>query len=220
MSDIGQQLRSFDRCPLCSVASPLLEYRSYISYRESVSSPKLCAWLVYQCSSCGGPVCANVSGEEGHFRNVTQFFDKLVSTEKFLPDLEPLSEHLPDRARRYLEQARESINSPDGAAMLANSAVDSMLKAKGLTKGTVFERLKKAVAEGLLTKDMKDWADAVRIESNNPRHADLDDPHVTAERATLMADFAKALGEILFVLPAKAAIGKVTADELDTESQS
>ncbi|WP_310534555.1 DUF4145 domain-containing protein [Novosphingobium sp.] len=109
----------------------------------------------------------------------------------------------------------ESAHAPDGAVMLANSAVDAMLQARGLAEGSVYKRLADAVELGLITKEIREWADSIRIESNNPRHADADEPHVSNERAKLMVEFARALAEILFVLPAKALTGKSEAERLD-----
>jgi len=38
------------------------------------------------------------------------------------------------------------------------SAVDAMLKAKDYEKGTLNERIKKAIGDQLLTKEMGEWA--------------------------------------------------------------
>jgi hypothetical protein len=78
--------------------------------------------------------------------------------------------------------------------MLAGSAIDAMLKEKGLVTGSVYARIEQAVTDGILTKDMSEWAHAVRLEANSPRHADLDDPHATPLRAQQVVDFATSLG--------------------------
>lgn len=97
--------------------------------------------------------------------------------------------------------------------MLAGSAVDALLKEKGYTAGSVYERINKAVEDHVLTADMAEWAHAVRLEANRPRHADLDEPHATAAEAKQSIEFAKALGDFLFVFPARVAAGKQAADE-------
>ena len=61
---------------------------------------------------------------------------------------------LPGRAREYLEQAINSISAPAGAVMLVASAVDSMLKEKGLVDGTLYSRINKAAEEHLITQEM------------------------------------------------------------------
>ena len=130
------------------------------------------------------------------------------------PDSKSAHENLPERARIYLQQAYETLNAPDAAAMVAGSAVDAMLKAKNYDKGSLYERIDKALADNLLTKGMADWAHAVRLGSNRPRHADETNPHVSFFEATQSVEFAEALGNFLFVLTAridrglKAATGK------------
>jgi len=102
-----------------------------------------------------------------------------------------------------LEQAIETLSSPDAAAMVAGSAVDAMLKFLGYTEGSLYKRIDAALADGILTKGMADWAHSVRLGSNRPRHADADRPHVSSEEARLSVSFAQALGDFLFVLTAK-----------------
>lgn len=98
--------------------------------------------------------------------------------------------------------------------MLANSAVDAMLKERGLRDGSVYKRLGEAVKLGLITNEIREWADRVRVESNNPRHADDEVEPITTELAGLLVEFSKSLADILFVLPAKAAMQSREADEL------
>ena len=78
-----------------------------------------------------------------------------------------------------------------------------MLKDKGLENGSLNDRTNQAVKQGILTQGMADWAHRVRLDSNNPRHADLDDPHMTKEDAERAFDYAKTLAEILYVLPSR-----------------
>ncbi|MCW2337397.1 hypothetical protein M2337_001630 [Sphingobium sp. B2D3A] len=120
---------------------------------------------------------------------------------------------LPDKVARYLKQAVSTQFAPDGAVMLAGSAVDAMLKEKGYDKGSVYERIKIAVDDRVLTADMAEWAHVVRLEANKPRHSDLDDPHATEAEAKQSIEFAKALGDFLFVFPARVAAGKNAAND-------
>jgi hypothetical protein len=85
--------------------------------------------------------------------------------------------------------------------MLAASAVDAMLKTKGYPKGSLYSRIKQAADDHLITADMALWAHHVRLEANNPRHVDEDEPHANPEAAGQAVEFAAALANILFVLP-------------------
>ncbi len=86
---------------------------------------------------------------------------------------------------------------------MAGSAVDAMLKHKGLEKGTLNERIDQALEKNILTEAMATWAHSVRLGSNRPRHADKSAPHVTPEEAQQSVEFAEALGSFLFVLSAR-----------------
>jgi Domain of unknown function (DUF4145) len=78
-----------------------------------------------------------------------------------------------------------------------------MLKARGYKDGTLFNRIKKAEDEGVLTKDMAQWAHDVRLDANDERHADEDASLLTIDDANRCLEFADALADLLFVLPAR-----------------
>jgi hypothetical protein len=92
--------------------------------------------------------------------------------------------------------------------MLAASAVDSMLKAKGLMKGDLFPRIQEAVKSHLITPEMGEWAHEIRLDANDQRHADDSTPLPGIEDAQRVIDFAEALGEFLFVLPSHVTRGR------------
>jgi hypothetical protein len=119
------------------------------------------------------------------------------------PDARMAHEDIPSTARLYLQQAFETLHAPDAAAVMAGAAVDAMLKAKGLTQGSLYSRIDEALQGGILTAGMAEWAHSVRLGSNRPRHADTENPHVTKEDAKRSVEFAEALGNFLFVLTAK-----------------
>ncbi|GMR20683.1 MAG: hypothetical protein BMS9Abin36_1279 [Gammaproteobacteria bacterium] len=91
--------------------------------------------------------------------------------------------------------------------MLAGSTVDEYLKQKGLTEGSLYERIDKAATDGVITSDMAKWAHQVRLEANDQRHADTGATIPTPEEAHLSVDFATALGEFMFSLPARVTCG-------------
>ena len=151
-------------------------------------------WAGYQCTTCGDVVSA-----KGKFAQPAQN----AVIDEIYPGMRSVNIAVPDRAHRYLEQAYESLHTPDAAAVMAGSAVDAMLKDKGDKKGTLNERIDQAVANHLLTTEMGEWAHEGRLGSNRPRHADDENPHVTPEEAAQSVEFADALAEFLFVLPAR-----------------
>ena len=131
------------------------------------------------------------------------------------PQLPDVAEDLPERAQTYLKQAYDTRAAPDACAVMASSAVDAMLKAKGYAEGTVFARINKASEDGILTSDMASWAHHVRLEGNRPRHADDENPHVSPDEAQACIDFAEALGNFLFVITARVERGLKRAKEAE-----
>ena len=189
----GTYLQGVARCPHCAIANPSLG-KVYSDYHGDHEGHNSCRWAAYLCQSCGG-----ISVARGEY-NSTSSAAKVTA---IYPELPTVNEDLPPSAKRYLEQALESVHSPDGAAMLAGSAVDAMLKDKGYTKGWLSTRIQQAAQDGVITEGMKNWADHIRLESNNPRHADADRPHLTEDEARQSIEFAFALGQFMFVLPTR-----------------
>ena len=189
---VEDRLVGLVRCPQCGVANPEM----VMMWKSDCIIPRAESgygynWATYQCTTCRLIVLAQSRlGNHG-----------TRELERVYPETETVEEDIPERARNYLEQAIGSIHAPDGAAMLAGSAVDAMLKAKDLNEGSVYKRIDQAVEQHILTKEMGDWAHDVRLGSNRPRHADKDDPHVTTDEARQAIEFAKTLGAVLFVLP-------------------
>lgn len=97
--------------------------------------------------------------------------------------------------------------------MLAASAIDAMLKEKGYKEGPLYSRIQEASKSGLLTAQMQDWAHEIRLSENEPRHADDDYAGASEDDATQVIQFAKALAEYLFILPAQVQKWKLTASE-------
>jgi hypothetical protein len=95
--------------------------------------------------------------------------------------------------------------------MLAASAIDAMLKAKNYKTGSLYDRINKAVADKLITEEMGLWAHDVRLDANDQRHSDENAPLPTYGDADRVIEFAKALAQFLFILPARVARGRQAA---------
>lgn len=182
------------RCPHCSAAKPTL-YKLWASdgELEIQNENSEYYWAIFACTTCMNiiTVKAEEIGEE--YLNVTDIF----------PPPPNVNDEIPETAKRYLKQALDTLHAPDAAALMAAAAVDAMLKAVGYKEGTLYSRITKAAEDHRITSNMADWAHAVRLESNRPRHSDNDDPHVSLDEARQCVEFAKALGMFMFVLDAK-----------------
>jgi hypothetical protein len=187
------------RCPHCGVDMPYLQFRNTFELTDFQGSKKL--WAVYSCNRCAGLIIARGSGWNAEIIEV--YPDKIAE----------LSDDIPERARNFLRQALDSIRSPSGAVMLAASSVDAMLKSKNLRPGTLFERINQAASQHLITKEMAQWAHDVRLDANDQRHADESAPLPTSEDAKRVIEFALALAQFMFVLPARVQRGLQSAQQ-------
>ncbi|MEW6241689.1 MAG: DUF4145 domain-containing protein [Chloroflexota bacterium] len=178
-----------DKCPHCNVDKPnLFEAAHFATSNNSGSLTRF--WKVYQCIRCGGAITASSLTEGGE------------SIEIF-PQLKQVDEAIPEPAKSYLQQALDSQHAPAGAMMLAASSIDAMLKNKSYKEGTLYSRINKAAENHLITSEMAKWAHNVRLDANEPRHADENASLPSADDARRSIEFAIALGEFLFVLPSR-----------------
>lgn len=188
MLALGNQLE-LPRCPHCGVNTPnLVQNHGFETNNANKSDRQV--WAFYVCRRCGGVVSAKSSNPG---QPVLAYY----------PTASSVDESVPERARTYLQQAYESLHVPAGAVMLSASAVDAMLKAKGLTAGSLYSRIDLAKDKGIVTPDMALWAHQVRLDANEQRHSDEESPLPSAKDAERCIEFAAALAQFLFVLPSR-----------------
>ena len=183
---LGPQL-NLERCPHCLVDRPTFHNRGGYE-TDSLVGHGHRFWMPYSCSRCGGVVTAASRTQAG-------------AVVEMYPAPTEVDPAVPSPAREYLKQAMDSGQAPAGMVMLAASAVDAMLKNKGYAKGTLYERIDQAAENHLITEEMARWAHQVRLDANEPRHADEERPLPEPADAKRSADFALALAQYLFVLP-------------------
>ncbi len=185
------------RCPHCSIANPNLFSQHNLETNDHQRTHKR-SWRVYTCGSCGGLVTA-----------WSEAYDQPVRG--YYPEQRAVDELIPERPRTFLQQALESLHAPSGAVMLAASAVDAMLKLRNYVDGSLYARIEKAASDHVITADMAHWAHEVRLDANDQRHADQAASLPSAADAQRAIDFAMALSELLFVLPARVQRGVADA---------
>jgi len=184
-----------DRCPHCSIATPLLGRISGNETTDHGGGNKR-FWSTYKCASCGGLVLVSSPNDMNH--QITDIW----------PAPKVVSEEVPSRAREFLTQAISSLHAPAGAVMLTGSSVDAMLKDKGLREGSLYARIDAAAAAHLITAEMAAWAHDIRLDANDQRHADEGAPLPDAANAAKAIEFATALAQFLYVLPARVERGR------------
>lgn len=196
----GGTLR-LERCPHCGVAKPNMTIggTGFVTELGEDDGVKL-RWVVYRCATCGQCVLTSAV--------VNLDLNRPEMVLAMYPDARRVSEVIPERAREYLEQTIASAHAPAGAVMLAASAVDAMLKEKGYEEGVLNSRIEEANKDHLITDEMAAWAHEVRLDANDQRHPDKGAGLPTQEDARSSLEFALALAEFLFVLPARVERGR------------
>lgn len=195
-------LLNLERCPHCGIHLPRLSAVHSFETRDTGHRRRV--WVVYACSACG--------------KSVNAWADDIGQViREIFPTTSSISEDIPTRAREYLTQAKNSISQPSGSVMLSASAIDAMLKEKGFTTDNLFKRINHAVEANVLTPEMGKWAHEVRLDANDERHADLNSELPTQEEAEKTFEFAMALSELLFILPARIQRGITSTTAQSTE---
>jgi hypothetical protein len=177
------------RCPHCGVDSPMLTMSGNAQTKNFDGSVAR-VWGFYACKRCGGMVTASS----------VQMNQDVID---IFPQSQSVDESVPEKPKEYLTQAINSRSAPAGAVMLTASAVDAMLKSKGYSDGSLYRRIEKAVEDHVITPELARWAHEVRLDANDQRHADEQAQLPSAHDADRVIDFALALAQLLFVLPAR-----------------
>ncbi len=126
---------------------------------------------------------------------------------EYFPRPDIVDSLIPERPKRYLQEAIDTIHSPTASIIVCAGAVDAMLKEKGLKDGTLYARIQQARENHLITPEMATWAHQVRMDANDERHVDDAALIPTSDDALKAIAFTKALAELLFVLPTKVSAG-------------
>ena len=189
-----------ERCHHCNIAKPTMSQESY-KPTQSFDDKNLRMWCTYSCANCGGTVLA----VSQHSPNDPLFYFEITDIWPNLPDV---SEAVPQRAREFLKQAMSSIHAPSGAVMLTASAIDAMLKDRGYKDGSLSARINRSAEDHLITKEMATWAHEIRLDANDERHADEEAEMPSTADAEKCIEFASALAQFLYVLPARVERGR------------
>lgn len=186
------------RCPHCRVAHPTLEGKGDLETVDHNAENRR-HWRMYVCTTCGGLVTA--------WATKANLQAGKAAAECVYPTPAAVDADLPEWPRSLLQQAHDSMHAPSGAIMLAAAAVDAMLQLKSFTDGTLNTRIEAAAKAHVITPGMAAWAHDIRLDSNAQRHADPTATAPTEADAKRVVEFADALAEFMFCLPARVTRG-------------
>ena len=142
-------------------------------------------WIGF-CNSCYEPHLV-----EGHGETIWP---------KTLPS--PTDERIQEDVRNDLVEAKLcfSVNAFKACSVMARRAIQQICLDKGATKGKdLWEQINELASNGVITKDLKEWADTVRWIGNDGAH--INSISVAFEDAEDILTLAEQFAQILYVTP-------------------
>jgi hypothetical protein len=143
-------------------------------------------WWIGICNSCHNPVLV------------------LDETQKVYPHPlpEPIDPRVPALIRNDLKEARMcfSVEAYRAAAILSRRAIEATCLDKGVANGTLGSMIFSLRDSGVITKDIADWANAIRWVGNNAAHCG--DSLISKQEADDILNLTEQLLNVVYVAPA------------------
>lgn len=167
----------------------------------------------FRCDGCGAlniAVATGLPGSEDPLTWLTR-----AKRKRWLPQPPPVVQvlALPDVPPEIASAANEAYrchtmaNGKRAAILLARSVIEATAKDKGITKGSILEKIDKLHDQRLIRPAVRDGAHEVRYFGNNVAHGDfVTEP--TAETAALVLSLMRELLDEVYHSPAEAARAK------------
>ncbi len=185
-------------CPHChkhtSLTPAPIEYKTQDmlgrTYRETTGAhwkkDENTIWWIGVCNSCQEPVLVLNNG-----RIIYPY-----------PLPSPSDSRIPEHIRNDLDEAKIcfSINAFRASAIMSRRAMQSVCIDKGATKERLANQLHELASNGIITADLKEWADAVRWVGNDAAHPDKQP--VIQKDAEDILNLAEQFLHVIYVAPA------------------
>lgn len=127
------------------------------------------------------------------------------STEPTVPD------HVPDGVAKAFLQAERNFpiagHEEASGTMYRRSLEVGLHHKHPDMKGTLAQRIKKLVEDNILTKELGEWSDSIRLIGNDAAHAD----EVTQDDLVMARAFTDAVLRYIFTLPEQVRLRKVSS---------
>ena len=178
-------------CPQCNAHSNLTKR---VDYRKSYPGFTI-RYSIEECNNCEQHFLVVVDEETGrrlaiYPKTLPQTVDALITS--------PIKKDFEEALLCY------SVDAYRGAAALARRTVQVICVDKGADeKKKLHEQIDQLFNDGVVTKDIKDWAHEVRFLGNDAAHPTKNE--VSSGDAKDILELLESLCEVLYVTPAKAA---------------
>jgi Domain of unknown function (DUF4145) len=196
-------------CWHCGVKTHMADYGTPFNAASTTPGNRR-VWGAFKCDNCDALSIAT---------GLASFDDRLAGThpgvwlaEKNNPEWYPISatgREFPDVPQHIAEAASEaykchSISAFRASVQLARSVVEATAKEKGITQGSVFNKINELYSQRFIREHIKDGAHEVRHLGNDMAHGDFISP-VTSEEAELVLILMSEILEEVFQSPARVA---------------
>lgn len=142
-------------------------------------------WWIGICNNCQNPVLAKNDGEEIYPR----------------PFPTPTDSRIPEPMRQDLIEAKFcfSIDAYRACAVMSRRTIQNACVDKGASKKELVQQINELQANGVITKDLREWADVVRWVGNDAAHPNKDT--VEIDDAEDILSLAEQFLQVLYVAP-------------------
>jgi hypothetical protein len=185
-------------CPYCGCKGRFT--REFRQKRESQRLHQGLTWDVYKCVECGNLTFVAWRRVFEGFQNRYDF-----DSAPFKRGDIAAPKELPAMVATAYVEACKNIKSEawNSAAAMARRAVQAATRERGAQGGSLYEEIKYLGAQGLLTKDLMDWAHEVRGIGNAGAHPDEIGGDVTEADARDAVNFAIYFLTYVYTVPAE-----------------
>ncbi len=116
----------------------------------------------------------------------------------------PTDQNIPQQIRSDLDEAKLcfSVGAFRACAVMARRAIQTAATDKGASEGKLVGQINELASKGVITKDLKDWATAVRWIGNDAAHPNED--AVSKDDAEAVLKLAEQFLIVVYVTPALA----------------
>ncbi len=188
---MSQRFNARVYCPFCGthtsleMASLTIESvdRRYLGWWRSRAGSE---WWIGLCTNCQRPMLVNAHGHQVY------------------PEPQPSSTdtRIPGLMREALVEAKQclSVGALHASATMSRRAIEAACDDKGATAYHLGQKVKELADKHVITQDLKEWADVVRLVGNDGAHP-LNDP-VSREDAVAILELAEQFLHVIYVAPA------------------
>lgn len=195
--------RAVGFCPHCGSRAPqrlvhTQRYKDVLFNMDGTiaDSDVLCAYFVAVCEGCNQILLYHET--DGVLGGPFTTLDLLY------PESGRLDRSVPERIRAiYAEAYRSRYLAPSAFAVQIRRALEAITEERGVTKGSLAQRLSELGSDGSLPPVLADMGDVLRILGNLGAHAGADD--VAPGHVGVINEFFKAVVEYLYVAPSNIA---------------